>query len=58
MIHLLPAEILLIYSLTFLKPGESMPGLQEVSTINAKKHCRLVTILKAETTAMGRSIRT
>jgi hypothetical protein len=44
-IHLLPALILLKYPLTFLKLGESMPGLQEVSYIDGKKYCELVTIL-------------
>jgi hypothetical protein len=53
MIQLLPAFILLIYPLSFLKSGESMPVVQEVSLIDADKYCRLVIILTAEAIAIG-----
>jgi hypothetical protein len=52
-LHLLHAFILLKYSLTFLKLSESMPLLQEVSLIDAKKFCRLVTKLNAEAIGIG-----
>jgi hypothetical protein len=51
---LLPAFILLQYPLTFLKPGESMADLQEVSNIEAKNVGSLVTILNAEADGVGR----
>jgi hypothetical protein len=53
MVQLLPAFILLIYPLTFLEPGESMPHLQEVSHIDADQYFRLVVILNAEAGAIG-----
>jgi hypothetical protein len=53
MIHFLPAEILLEYPLTFLKPGESRPGfLEERTIVEEKKLCRLVTILNAKAIAI------
>ena len=54
MIHLLPAEILLKYPLTFLKLVESMPVMQEVSIIEANKYFRLVSIVNAEVIAIGK----
>jgi hypothetical protein len=53
MVQLLPAFILLIYPLTFLKTGESMPVVQEVSHIDADKYCRLVILLNAEAIVIG-----
>jgi hypothetical protein len=55
MICLLPTFKLLQYPLlTFLKPGESMADLQEVSNIEAKNVGSLVTILNAEADGVGR----